>query len=107
MIDNIIEQSNSNSCLTAISSFTGGTGHKQHTNIILKGGKQLPCMWYSRVNLLEQKTTFMCQECRKGFCRDENNGLSCWSHHVVLGGVPKAPKYGTRKRKLIECMEAF
>ena len=47
----------------------------------------------------------MCQECGKGFCRDKNNGLSCWSHHVALGGIPKPPKYGTRKKKLNECME--
>ena len=105
LINNVIKCSDSNSCHTTVSKITEYTGDKQHTKIVLKGGKQLRCMWCSRVNLIERKTTLMCQECGKGFCRDENNGLSCWSHHVALGGVPKPPKYGTRKRKLNECME--
>ena len=107
LIDNVIKQSDSNSCLTTVSSLTACTGNKQHTKIILKEGKQLRCIWCSRFNFLERKTVLMCQECRNGFCRDENNGLSCWSHHVILEGVPKAPKYGSRKRKLNECMGAL
>ena len=46
----------------------------------------------------------MCQECGKGFCQD-CSGLSCWSHHVALGGVPAAPARGTKKRKVQECVE--
>jgi len=46
----------------------------------------------------------MCQECGKGFCQD-CSGLSCWSHHVALGGVPAAPARGTKKRKVGECVE--
>ena len=107
MITNVIEHCDTNFCFTTVSSITACTGNKQQPKIILKVGKQLRCMWCSRVNLLERKTTIMCQECGKGFCRDENNGLSCWSHHVALGGVPKAPRYGTRKRKLNECMDAL
>ena len=91
---------------TSASPLTACTGNKEHTNVILKKGKQLRCMWCSRVNLIERKTTLKCLECGKGFCRDENNGLSCWSHHVALGGVPKSPRYGTKKRKLNECMAA-
>ena len=61
-------------------------------------------MWCSRANLLERKTSLICQECGKGFCRDERNRLSCWSHYIALGGVPKALKDGTRKRWINECI---
>ena len=71
-----------------------------HTKVLLEKGKQLRCLWCSRVNLVERKTTLKCLECGKGFCRDENNGLTCWSHHVALGGIPAAPKRGTKKMKL-------
>ena len=74
LINNVIEQSDSNSCLTTVSSFVAYTGNKQRTKIILKGGKQLRCMWCSRVNLLERKTTLMRQEYGMGFCRDEKKG---------------------------------
>ena len=37
-----------------------------------------------------------CLECGYGFCR----GGSCWSHHVAMGGIPQAPKKGTKKQKL-------
>ena len=83
---------------TSASPLTACTGNKEHTKVIL--------MWCSGVNLIERKTALKCLECGKGFCRDENNGLSCWSHHVALGGVPKSPRYGTKKRKLNECMSA-
>ena len=62
LINNVIEQSDSNCRLTTVSSVTACTGNKQHTKIILKGGKQLRCVCCSRVNLLEQKTKLMCQE---------------------------------------------
>ena len=107
LINNVIEQSDSNSYLTTVSSLTACTGNKQSNKIILKRREQLRCMWCSRVNLLDRKTTLMCQEYKKGFCRDENNILSCCSYHVALGGVTHAPKYGTRKRNLNECMEAL
>ena len=67
-----------------------------HTQEFLKGGKQLRCIWCSRVNLIERKTTLRCLECNKGFCRNH-----CWSHHVAHGGAPVAPKYGTKKRKRV------
>ena len=86
-INDEIKCAHSNSCHTTVSQISEHTGDKQqHTKIILKKGKQLQCMWCSRVNLIEQKTTLKCLECGKGFCRDKNNGLSCWSHHVALGG---------------------
>ena len=50
----------------------------------------------SHVNLMERKTTLRCLECKKGFCRNH-----CWSHHVAHGGIPVAPKYGTKKRKRV------
>ena len=109
MCNNIIKYSDSNfSFFTTVLPITESyiDYNKQHTKILLKGGKQLWCMWCSRVNLLERKTTLMCQECGKGFCRDKRNRLSCWPHHVARGGVPKAPKHGTRKRKMNECMES-
>jgi len=67
-----------------------------HTREILKRN-QLRCIWCSRVNLVERKTTMRCKECNKGFCRD-GSGNGCWSHHVASGGVPSAPKKGTKKR---------
>ena len=69
-----------------------------HTKLFLKNKKQVRCMWCSRVELIERKTTMKCFECNAGFCR--NGG--CWSHHVAIGGVPRAPKKGTKKRKLCE-----
>ena len=92
-----------NESLTSVSSLSMSKEIKPHTKIYLKN-KQVRCIWCSRVNLVEKKTTMMCQECGKGFCRD-CSGLSCWSHHVALGGVPVAPARGTKKRKVRECKE--
>ena len=88
---------------TEVSSIGGnqGTCPVVHTKEILKGGKQLRCIWCSRVNLIERKTTLRCKECGKGFCRDES-GNGCWSNHLCYGGVPNAPKRGTKKRKVCE-----
>ena len=69
------------------------TPQHQHTKLWLKGGKQARCVWCSRVNFALKKTTMMCIECNKGFCRD-NTGRFCWSHHVALGGCPLAPARG-------------
>ena len=71
-----------------------------HTKVILKGGQQVRCVWCSRVNLKEKKTTMKCLECDRGFCRD--GGKECWSHHVALGGIPKPPPRGSLKRKINE-----
>ena len=71
---------------------------RMHTKVKLPGGRQLRCIWCSRVNLIERKCTLQCLECNKGFCRDDQ-GNSCWSLHVAHGGVPASPKRGTRKRK--------
>ena len=76
----------------------------QHTQEWLKGGKQVRCVWCSRVNFAVRKTTLLCIECKKGFCRD-SSGRSCWSHHLALGGCPKSPERGIiqesmKKRKL-------
>ena len=71
---------------TSASPLTTCKGTKEHTKVIPKGGKHFRCMWYSRVNLVERKITIKCLECGKTFCRDKNNGISCWSHHVALGG---------------------
>ena len=90
---------------SSVSSISRVKACSTHTKKILKNGKQLRCLWCSRVNLTERKTTLKCLECGKGFCRDEKNGLSCWSHHIALGGIPAAPKHGTRKKKLYETLE--
>ena len=68
-----------------------------HTKIFLDTKHQLRCIWCSRVNLLQWKTTLKCKECGKGFCRD-SSGSNCWSNHVCFGGVPACPKRGTHKR---------
>ena len=68
-----------------------------HTKIFLDAKHQLRCIWCSRVNLIERKTTLKCGECGKGFCRD-SSGSNCWSNHVCFGGVPACPKRGTHKR---------
>ena len=47
LINNIIKYSDSNSCHITVSLITAYTGDKQHTKIVLKGGKQLQCMWCS------------------------------------------------------------
>ena len=65
----------------------------EHSQIWLKGGRQVRCVWCSRVNFAVRKTTLICKECNKGFCRD-SSGRSCWSHHVALGGCPTAPERG-------------
>ena len=72
-----------------------------HTKVFLAKGKQLRCIWCSRINLTHRKTTLKCKECGKGFCRDES-GNGCWSNHVCYGGVPIAPKRGTRKRNICD-----
>ena len=69
MCNNIIKCSDSNSsCLTTVSPITESCTdyNKQHTKILLKGGKQLWCMWCSRVNLLESKNTLMFARMWKG-----------------------------------------
>ena len=71
---------------TSASPLTASAGNKEHTTVILNGGKHLRCMWCSRLNLVERKFILKCFKCGKGFYRDRNNGLSCWSHHVALGG---------------------
>ena len=70
-----------------------------HTRSKLPSGKQLRCIWCSRVNLVEQKCSLACIECRKGFCSDSTGHL-CWSLHVAYGGVPVLPKKGSKKRKV-------
>jgi len=91
-----------NESLTSLSSLSMSKEIKPHTKVYLKN-KQVRCIWCSRVNLIEKKTTMMCQECGKGFCRD-CSGLSCWSHHVALDGVPAAPARGTKKRRVRGCV---
>ena len=107
---NPVTQSTSNdSGDTAISSVTCTIGKKcfgvheesslVHTPELLPTGKQVRCIWCSRVGLIERKTTMRCKQCKRGFCRDKN-GTSCWSAHVAYGGIPPAPLKGTRKRKV-------
>ena len=60
-------------------------------------GKQVRCIWCSRVGLIEHKTSMRCKQCTRGFCRDRN-GASCWSTHIAYGGIPPAPLKGTIKR---------
>ena len=101
--DEIILQVNG----TTISSATSSSSivKIQHTQEWLKWGKQVRCVWCSRVNFSVRKTTLLCIECNKGFCRD-SSGRNCWSHHLALGGCPKAPERGmiqkNMKRKLGE-----
>ena len=75
--------------------------NQSHTKCFLKEKKQVRCIWCSRVTLVQRKTTMKCIECDKGFCRD-SAGFGCWSHHVAFGGVPCAPRKGTRKRLVAE-----
>ena len=78
-----------------------------HTKLKIEPGKQVRCIWCSRVHLVERKSSLKCLQCGKGFCREES-GRSCWALHVAHGGVPGAPKKGTKKRKpsdMIECSE--
>jgi len=62
-----------------------------------KEKSQIHCLWYSRVNLKNRKTTLKCKKCDSGFVCDES-GRMHWSHHLTLGGCPLAPKRGTLKR---------
>ena len=59
------------------------------------------CVWYSRVNLTHRKITLKYKECGSGFCHDESRCM-CWSHHLVLGGCPLAPKRGNHKKNARE-----
>ena len=86
------------------SSLSCPSGHNQsHQKVYLKG-KQLRCIWCSRVNYSDRKTTLKCLECNKGFCRDDS-GRHCWSLHVAHGGLPTAPKRGMIKKKKEESRE--
>ena len=94
-----IPQTVSTESSTEVSSISPNQGCPVvHMKEFLKGG-QLRCIWCSRINLIERKTTLKCKECGKGFCRDET-GNGCWSNHLCYGGVPNAPKRGTKKRKV-------
>ena len=68
--------------------------NSQHTQNWLKNGKQVRCVWCSRINFTVRKTTLLCIECNKGFCRD-TSGRSCWLHHVAHGGYPVTPARGS------------
>ena len=67
------------SSLTELSSVTNhAQKNRVHTKVSLKGGKQLRCIWCSRIHLIpNRKATIMYQECGVGFCRDET-GRACW-----------------------------
>lgn len=71
-----------------------------HEKVVLPKGKQVRCIWCSRVDLIERKTTMKCMQCDMGFCRD-CTGRDCWAKHLALGGVPVPPKRGTQKQKRI------
>ena len=82
------------------------TFSSSHTRVLLTSSKQVRCIWCSRVHLVDRKVTMKCQECGYGFCRD-NSGRDCWSHHVALGGIPQAPKKGTKKKRCNEVNQEF
>ena len=94
--DNVVTVEPEETSMTTTSTLTVDT-NMRHTKIFLTDKKQLRCIWCSRINLTERKTTMMCLQCGKGFCRD-SSGFGCWSHHIALGGIPCAPKKGTKKR---------
>ena len=80
-----------------------------HTKLKIEPGKQVRCIWCSRVHLVERKSSLKCLQCGKGFCREET-GRTCWALHVAHGGIPSAPKKGTKKRKpsdMVECLETI
>ena len=79
---------------------------ESHTRVYLPKNKQVRCIWCSRVHLVNRKVTMKCEECGFGFCRD-NSGRECWSHHVALGGIPQAPKKGTKKKRCNEVNQEF
>ena len=89
----IIMSNNSDS----VSSMSNEVRGINHPKIKLLKGKQLKCIWCSRVNLMERKCTIQYEECNKGFCRN-----LCWSLYVAHGGVPATPKRGTKKKKVGE-----
>ena len=78
---------------SSISSLSYEIQGSNHTRIYLKRQTQIRCIWCSRVNLIERKTTMKCKECDRGCCRNTD----CWLYHVAYGGVPMQPKKGTRK----------
>jgi len=67
-----------------------------HTQVLLSSKNKIRCIWCSRVNLVEQKSTIKCLEYRKGFYRT-TTCIECWSDHVVMGYVPKFPVKGTKR----------
>ena len=80
-----------------------------HTKLKMEPGKQVRCIWCSRAHLVERKSSLKCLQCGKGFCREET-GRICWALHVAHGGIPGAPKKGTKKWKpsdMVECLEAI
>ena len=93
LTNEIIIESNSQ---TSASSFTACTGSKEHTKVILKGGKQLRCMWCRRVNLVERKIILKCLEYGKVFCRD----IILLVTSCYVGGGPKASKTWYKKEEI-------
>ena len=93
---NLMPEVSLNTSSSSVSSMTMHQVIQGHTREYLKNKRQVRCIWCSRVNLIEKKTTMKCLECGFGFCRQG----SCWSHHVAMGGIPRAPKKGTKRRKV-------
>ena len=91
---NLMPEVSLNTSTSSVSSITVHQVVQGHTREYLKNKRQVRCIWCNRVDLVEKKTTMKCVECGYGFCRQG----ACWSHHVAMGGVPRAPKKGTKKR---------
>ena len=51
-------------------------------------GRQVRCVWCSRVNGLTKYTKLVCVECGTGFCNNETTGRKCWVLHVRNNGAP-------------------
>ena len=70
----------------------------------IQNKKQVKCLWCSRVENTERKTTMKCLGCNSGFCR---SAWACWSHLVAIRWVPRKPKRkrGAKKRKICEIIE--
>ena len=95
--DIICNTSATSSEISSLHNVTVSIQGSTHTRQFLAKGKQLRCIWCSRVHLIERKTTLKCIECGYGFCRNE-----CWEHHQRLGSPPAASRRGERKRKMNE-----
>ena len=63
---------------SSISSLSYEIQGNDNTRVYLERKKQIRCIWCSRVNLIEKKTTMKCKECDRDFAEKRIVGDIMW-----------------------------